>query len=92
MFELLSYLRDHKFKHNFQDIESAVRLWKDIKTTSYYLLYCHSLTNERSTLLNSIKETGSTDLTKSDSCITNILLFDNSCLLQKQILTSCMLQ
>ena len=29
-----------------------------------------------------MKEIGSANLTKSDSCIANILLFDNSCLLQ----------
>ena len=79
----LSHLRDLKFKHNFQDIESALHLWKDIETKSHYPLHHYYFTTERSTLLNSIKEIGPTTLTKSGSCITNILLFDNSCLLQK---------
>ena len=64
-------------------IESALHLWKDIETKCHYLLHHHYFTTERSTLLNSIKEIGPTTLTKSDSCITNILLFDNSSLLQK---------
>ena len=38
--------------------------------------------------LNSIKAIGTINLTKSVSCLTNIILFDNSSLLQKCILTS----
>ena len=56
MYIPLSHLLDHKFKHNFQDILN---------------LLCIYLTNESSTLLNSIKDIGPTNLTKSDSIITN---------------------
>ena len=58
-------------------------MWKDIEIASHYLPHYLCFTNKRSTLLNSRKEIGPTNLTKSDSCMTNILLFDNGCLLQK---------
>ena len=79
----LSHLRYHKFKQFSRHIESALHLWKGIGTTFHYLLHYHCFTDERSTLLNSIKEIGPTNLTKNDSCITNILRFNNRCLLQK---------
>ena len=80
----LSHLRDHKFKHNFQDAFNPVSIcgktWKQHLIT---LLDYHYFTSERGTLLNSIKEIGPINLTKSDSCVINIVLFDNSCLLRK---------
>ena len=80
----LSHLHYHKFKHNFQDtLNVLLHWWKDIDTSSHYLLHYHYFTNERSTFLNSIKEIGPTNLIKSDSYITNIPLFDKTRLLQK---------
>ena len=71
-----------------RQIDSALHLRKDIETVSHYLLHCHYFANERSTLLNSIKEIGPINLTKGDCFVTNTLVFDNSSLLQKWILTS----
>ena len=54
-------------------IESTLHSRKYIETTAHYLLHYHYFTYERSTLLNSIKEIGPINLTKSDFCKINIL-------------------
>ena len=46
----LSHLHDHKFKQFSRHIESTLHLWKDIETTSHYLVLYDNFTNERSTL------------------------------------------
>ena len=78
-----SHLRGHNLNTIFKTYQSAQYLWKGIETTSHYLLCQHNFSNERSTILDSIKEIGFANLTNSDSCITNIFLSDNSYLLQK---------
>ena len=61
---------------------------KNLATMSHYLLQYHNCTNEESTFLDSIKEIGPLNLTKSYSYVTSILLLDINCLLHKWILTS----
>ena len=63
----LSHLREHKFKHSFQDTLNPIcNCGEDIETTSHYLLHCPGYLHERKTLLNTI------------SCIVpNIFNFNN---------------
>ena len=63
----LSHLREHKFKHSFQDTLNPIcNCGEDIETTSHYLLHCPDYLQERKTLLNTI------------SCIVpNIIDFNN---------------
>ena len=55
----LSHLREHKFKHSFQDsLNPICSCGNDTETSAHLLLHCPNFSNERSTLLNII---GSTD-------------------------------
>ena len=74
----LSHLREHKFKHSFQDtLNPLCSCGVDIETTSHYFLHCPLFYAERSTLLNSIYEIDSTIFKKSDSVVTRVLLYDS---------------
>ena len=51
----LSHLREHKFKHSFQDTLNPIcNCGENIETTSCYLLHCPDYLEERKTLLNTI--------------------------------------
>ena len=51
----LSHLREHKFKHNFQDTLNPIcNCAEDIETSCHYLLHCSLYTNERLAPLNVI--------------------------------------
>ena len=53
----LSYLNEHKFKHNFRDFLNLLcSCIVKPETTSHYLLRCHLLQIEWRTLFNYIKE------------------------------------
>ena len=53
----LSHLREHKFKHSFQDtLNLLCSCGVDIETTSHYFLHCSLFHAERSSLLNNINE------------------------------------
>ena len=50
----LIHLREHKFKHNFQDTFHLIcNCGEDIEISCHYLLHCLLYTNERLALLNS---------------------------------------
>ena len=52
----LSHFREHKFKHSFKDSPNPLCFCgNEIETSTHYLLYCPTYTNERMTLLNKIK-------------------------------------
>ena len=51
----LSHLREHKFKHSFQDtINPLCSCGLDIESTEHFLLHCPQFVNERRTLLSTI--------------------------------------
>ena len=51
----LSHLREHKFKHSFQDTLNPIcNCGEDIETTSHYLLRCPDYLHERKTLLSTV--------------------------------------
>ena len=52
----LSHLREHKFKHGFQDSLNPIRsCGNDNETSAHCLLHCPHLSNERSTFLKTIR-------------------------------------
>ena len=52
----LSHLREHKFKHGFQDtIKLICSCGNDIETSAHFLLHCPHDSNERLTFLNTIR-------------------------------------
>ena len=72
----LSHLRKHKFRHNFQDTLNPI--WScgdDIETTIHYLLHCSNYSDEGRTLLEGLQSIGEKIHDKSDSQITELLLF-----------------
>ena len=53
----MSHLREHKFKHNFQDCLNPIcSCGLDIDSTSHFLLHCPSFNDERYTLLSTLNK------------------------------------
>ena len=74
----LSHLREHKFKHSFQDIVNPLcSCGLDIETASHYFLLSPLFHAERYTLLNNINENDSTIFSKSELVLTLILLYSD---------------
>ena len=72
----LSHLREHKFKHNFQDTLNPIcNCGEDIETSCHYLLHCSLYTNERLALLNIIQGIDKSILELTDSHIVEVLLY-----------------
>ena len=75
----LSHLREHKFKHSFQDtINPLCSCGLDIESTEHFLLHCPQFVNERCTLLSTIGNTNYKLLENTDSVLTQTLLFGNT--------------
>ena len=75
----LTHLREHKFKHSFQDgLNHLCFCGNEIETSTHYLLHCPTYTNERMTLLNKIKSINCSILEFSDAVVTKILLFGDN--------------
>ena len=75
----LSHLRDHKFKHSFQDLLNLIcNCVTDVETTTHYLLHCPLFSNERLILINNIRYIDSNILNLNDSRFSEVLLFGNS--------------
>ena len=51
----LSYFREHKFKHGFQDTLNPLRSrGNDVESTKHFHLHCPQFVNERRTLLTTL--------------------------------------
>ena len=76
----LSHLREHKFKHSFQDsLNTFCSCGKgEVKTSSHYLFQCSNYLEERLALLNTIKNIEMSTLQQSDSKFTGVLLFGDT--------------
>ena len=75
----LSHLREHKFRHNFQDTLNPIcSCEENIETTSHYLLNCFNHLNERITLLTNLQNVEENILNINNSRLSEILLFGNS--------------
>ena len=52
----LSHLREHKFKHSFQDsLNPLCKCGAEVESTSHFLLYFPIYNNDRSSLLSTIR-------------------------------------
>ena len=75
----LSHLREHKFKHSFQDTLNPIcNCGNDVESAIHFFLHCPLYSNERRTLLNSLVNIDHTLLDNTDFSLTQILLFDNT--------------
>ena len=72
----LSHLRDHNFKHSFQDCHSTICSWTfEVEWIAHYLLHRLNYLHERKTLSNNIKFALPNILEQSDSFINSVLFF-----------------
>ena len=77
----LSHLREHKFKHSFQDtLNSFCSCGLDVETNTHFFLYCPLFTNQRRTLLSTVNDIDSSLTNTNDSILTYILLFGKASL------------
>ena len=67
----LSHLREHKFKHSFQD------LLNPFESASHFLLRCPIYDNDRSSLLSTIRNIDCKLLEITNSSLTQTLLYGN---------------
>ena len=76
----LSHLREHKFKHSFQDsLNPFCSCGKgEVESSSHYLLHCSNYSEERLALLNTIKNLDMSILQQGDSKFTSFLLFTDA--------------
>ena len=73
-----SHLREHKFKHNFQDtLNPLCSCSIEVESTSHYFLRCHFFDALRVTLMNDLKKIDSDLPTLRNENLTNILLYGN---------------
>ena len=75
-----SHLREHKFKHSFQDpLSLFCNCGKGkVKISSHDLLHCSNYLEERLALQNTIRNINMSILQQSDSKFTSVLLFGNA--------------
>ena len=78
---VLSHVREHKFKHNFQDtLNPFCSCGLNVETNRHFFLYCLLFTNQRYTFLSAVNDIDSSLKNANDSILTHILLFDKSSL------------
>ena len=71
-----SYLKEHKFKHNFQDsIDPLCSCGNDIESTVHFFFHCPNFTTQRQTLLNKLKSINASILTENENSVVKTLLF-----------------
>ena len=77
----LSHLRQHKFKHGFQDtLNPLCSCGNDVESTEHFLLRCPKFVNERHTLLSSLGIFNCSLLENTSKVLTQTLLFGNASL------------
>ena len=96
-----SDLKEHKFWHNFVDtINPLCSCGNFVESTTYFFLHCTQLSNQRLTLINKVKDIDKCIFDKSDSLITQTLLFGdkklcitgNKSILEEQFSFRCLLE
>ena len=74
-----SHLREHKFKHNFQDtLNPLCSCSLAIESTEHFLLHCQNFQIQRQSLLNNLINIDNTIVNLNDSDLTKLLLYGDS--------------
>ena len=77
----LNYLREHKFKHDFQDtLNPLCSCGNDVESTEHFLLHCSQFVNETRTLLSILGNFNCSLLENTSKVLTQTLLFGNTSL------------
>ena len=75
----LSQLREHKYKHSFQDsMNPLFSCSLDVESTIDYFLHCRLFTTKRHTLLNTISQIDNKFWDSSESDLIHLLFGDPS--------------
>ena len=75
----LGHLREHKFRHSFQDtLNPLCNCGMDVEFSTHFLLQCLSYINERCTLMSNLNRINPQISQTSLQLLTNTLLFRNS--------------
>ena len=75
----MSHLREHIFKHNFQDCLNPIcSCGLDIESTSYFLLHFPTFNDELYTLLSTLNDIDCTLLELTKSSLLQTLLYGNT--------------
>ena len=71
-----SHLKEHKFKHNFQDsVDPLCSCGNDIESTVHFFLRSPSFETQRQTLLNKTKSINASIMTENENSFVKTLLF-----------------
>ena len=71
-----SHLKEHKFKHNFQDsVDPLCSCGNDIESTVHFFLHCPNFTTERQTLLSKLKSINASIMAENENSVVRTLLF-----------------
>ena len=90
----LSHLREHIFRHNFQDsLDPFCNCDWHIETTIHFFLHCSNYSNQRKTLFEKISSIKRSLLNQNDSIIVETILFgltglndeENACIIESTI-------
>ena len=74
----LSHLREHRYKHSFQDsLKPLCKRGAEAESTSHFLLHCPIYINDRSSLLSTIRNIDCKLLEITDFSLTQTLLYGN---------------
>ena len=74
----LSHLRDHKFRHCFQDtLNPLCDCGNDTETTTHFFLHCPSFHTPRQTLLNNIRNINEQILSHGEDQLIQTFLYGN---------------
>ena len=75
----LSHLREHKFKHSFQDtVNPLCNSGHDTESSTHFFFDCLYFINERHTLLRTLRSLDSKLLDRTDYELAQTLLFGNT--------------
>ena len=75
----MSHLREHKFKHNFQDCLNPIcSCGLDIESTSHFLLHCPTFNGEQCTVLSILNKIYCELLELTNSSLPQTLLCGNT--------------
>ena len=71
-----SYLKEYKFKHNFQDcVDHLCSCGNDIESRVHFFPHCPNFTTQRQTLLNKLKRINASIMVENNNSVVRTLLF-----------------
>ena len=75
----LSHLREHKFRHNFQDtINPLCSCSLEIESTFHFFLRCQNFITPRTNIMNELRKLDSSILNLDEISLTKLLLYGDS--------------